>query len=993
MSVQLLTTKLYIPPVRPESVSRPRLVERLKAGLGRKLTLVSAPAGFGKTILLSECVRTCGQPVAWVSLDKGDNDPTRFWTYCITALQTIQAGLGEATLGLLRSSGITGATPLPSTESLLTGLINEIAEVPQPFALILDDFHVITAQPVHDGLTFLLDNLPPQMHVILAGRADPPWPLARLRARGEITELRAQDLRFTSEETAGFLNDAMALGLSPQDVAALEGQTEGWIVGLQMAALAIQTAIATQGRRWAGAGLPAADVSAFIKGFTGSHRFILDYLVEEVLQRQPENIQTFLLQTSILDRLCGPLCDAVVGRDQGSVTSDQEALPLPDHRSLITDHQSLLTDHRSLITDHQSLFPDSQSILEYLDHANLFVVPLDDERRWYRYHHLFAELLRSRLKQSQPDQMLALYRRASAWFEQNGLVPEAIECALAAGDVERVAHLVERNALATIYHRELATLMGWLKALPEEKVRSRPWLCIAHAWMLAFTGQFEAVEVRLRDAEQALAQEALPVVEERRVTGHVCALRAYPAAVQADVSQAAAFIRQALERLSDEDRMVRGFCTGLLGSVCRWSGDFAGAARAWTEACAIYQATDDRHGVVIAYGALAMLQIEQGQLHAADATSRDALQVIGEYARRGGRRLPVAGPIYARLSTLLREWNDVEGALRYARESLETSQQWGSPEGLTTGHVTLARALQAAGDADGARDAMEKARQVASQLSPWYSRLTAADQAQLWLAQGNLAAAAQWAASRGRELDLDGEISYLDHEEYIALARVLVAQGVQETRIGRIGRAAGAPQGTGEYQAPLDEALGLLERLLKTLETTEAFGRVLEILVLQALAWQARGEEKQALAALKRALLLAEPEGYVRTFVDEGPPLDVLLRKAAARGIAPAYVSTLLAALAAEEPGLDSGLNVEQSAICNPQSAIRNPQSAIIEPLSEREMDVLRLLATSLSTPEIADELFVTPNTVRSHVKSIYGKLGVHNRIEAIQRAEELGLL
>jgi len=981
MGVQLLTTKLYIPPVRPESVSRLRLVERLKAGLGRKLTLVSAPAGFGKTTLLSECVRTCGQPVAWVSLDKGDNDPTRFWTYCIAALQTIQADLGEATLALLRSSGITGATPLPPTESLLTGLINEIAEVPQPFTLILDDFHVITAQPVHDGLTFLLDNLPPHMHVVLAGRADPPWPLARLRARGEITELRAQDLRFTSEETADFLNDAMALGLSPQDVAVLEGQTEGWIVGLQMAALAIQTAISTQGRRWAGAGLPAADVSAFIKGFTGSHRFILDYLVEEVLQRQPENIQTFLLQTSILDRLCGPLCDAVLG----------------DWRLEVGDWKLEVGDgSQSPISNLQS-----QDILEYLDHANLFVVPLDDERRWYRYHHLFAELLRSRLKQSQPDQMLALYRRASAWLEQNGLVPEAIECALAAGDVERVAHLVERNALATIYHRELATLMGWLKALPEEMVRSRPWLCIAHAWMLAFAGQFEALEARVQDAEQALARQALPDAEARRITGHICALRSYPVAVRADEPQAAALIRQALEHLSDEDWMVRGFCTGLLGSVLRWSGDFAGAIRAWAEARDVYQATDDKYGAVGALGARAMLQIEQGQLHAADATSREALLLVGEHARRGGRRLPTAGPIYARLSTLLREWNDVEGALRYAREAVETSKQWGSAEGLVTGHLTLARALQAAGDADGARDAMQMAIQVASQLSPWYSRMTAADQARLWLAQGNLAAAAQWAASRGRELDLDEEIRYLDHEEYIALARVLIAQGVQETRIGRIGRAAGAPQGTGEHQALLDEALGLLERLLKTLETTGAMGRVLEILVLQALAWQARGEEEQALAALKRALLLAEPEGYVRTFVDEGPPLDVLLRKAAARGIAPAYVSTLLAAfsnLQLPTSNLQlptSNLQLPTSNLQLPTSNLQPPTSnlQLLEPLSEREMDVLRLLATSLSTPEIADELFVTPNTVRSHVKSIYSKLDAHNRMQAIQRAEELGLL
>ena len=987
MVTPLLTTKLYIPPVRPELVSRPRLIKRLNAGLHGRLTLISAPAGFGKTTLLSEWANqrmgesASGRRVAWVSLDKGDNDPTRFWSYFIAALQTIQVdaaetALGEAALETLRSStaAFAAAFANPNTpsliEALLSGLINEIAEIPldslrsggspRPFVLVLDDFHVITNQQIHAGITFLLDNLPPQMHLILASRADPPWPLARLRVRREMTELRGSDLRFTPEEAAAFLNHVMKLDLSPEDVAALEARTEGWITGLQMAAIAMQarlrqSPISMQERRRTQG---VHDVSRFIQDFTGSHRFVLDYLVEEVLNQQSSSIQEFLLKTSVLDHLTAPLCAAVTGSG------------------------------------------DSRTILTQLDQANLFVVPLDDERRWYRYHRLFADLLHSHLEQIQPDQVPALHLRASEWYEKNGLVAEAVGHALAAGDIQRVACLVEGNALATIYHGELTTLLGWLDALPQEVVHSRPWLCVAHAWILAVTGQFDAVEPLLQCAEDALAQSrppsyahdgfddvqraegpVLPVpstAEEgagegseattRHIAGHIAAIRAYAAAVRVDISRATELTRLALQYLPDEDWMVRSFATSLWGALLRWSGDFAAAARVWTELIAISQAADDNYGAVMALNALAALQIEQGQLHRAAATSRDALGLVGEYVRRGGRRLPFAGPVYARMSTLLRQWNDLEGAMLHAREALELSQQWGQAESLTTGYETLAKALQAIGDADGALSMMEKARQVASDLSPWYGAQLAALQARLWLAQGDVSAASRWAQQSG--LKFDDELSFLRYEEYITFARLLVAQAKQK------------PEGASGRKRSLNEALELSARLLEAAEAAGATGRAIEALVIQAMALRAQGEADQALTALERALSLAEPEGYVRIFINEGAPMGALLRQAVVRGIAVDYVGKLLAAFSAE---------VQRCRGAREQETDLSP--LLIERLSERELQVLRLLRTSLSSTEIAEELFIAPSTVRSHIKSIYGKLDVHSRREAVARARELDLL
>jgi LuxR family maltose regulon positive regulatory protein len=904
--LRLLTTKLYIPPVRPELVSRPRLIQRLNAHLDRKLTLISAPAGFGKTTLLSEWAASMDRPVAWVSLDKGDEELTRFWSYLITALQRMQPDIGATALLALRSR------QPPLMDPLLTGLINEIASMSQPFVLFLDDVHVIANQQIHDGLTFLLDNLPPQMHLILSSRSDPPWPLARLRARGEMTELRASDLRFSEHEAAAFLNEVMKLDLSADDVAKLEDRTEGWIVGLQMAALSMRS---------------RKDGSAFIAAFTGTHRFILDYLVEEVLDQQSPAIQEFLLQTSILERLTAPLCDAV------------------------TDGQ------------------DSQIILTELEQANLFLVPLDDERRWYRYHHLFADLLGSRLEQTQPDQVPTLHLRASEWYEENRLIPEAVQHALAAGDVKRAAHLVEGNALAMVDHGELTTLLGWLAALPEEVLRSRPWLCIAHAWALAFAGRLDAVEPKLEDAQKALPSEAeglrsvLRQTEGLRIAGHVAAIRAYVAALGGDMPHATALGRVALEHLPEEDLITRGFAAGLLSTTLRWSGDLVAATQAAAEAVAAAGATGDSLAALGALATAAALQSAQGQLHKAVATCWDVLALADQSLRRGGQRLPVAGEAHVLISTVLREWNDLQAALRHAREAVQLYERWGWAEGLAFGHRTLARALQAIGDIDGAREATHKARQAARDISPWFDAHEAAMEAKIRLALGDVAAASRWMQQSG--LRADGELHFRHLSRYVTLARVLIAQG------------------------GLDEASDLLARLLAMTEAAGARTALIQILVLQAIVLQAQGEMEEALTVLERALTLAEPEGYVRTFIDEGAPMGTLLRQAQARGIQSNYARKLLAAWEGETQD-QSPLRLTKTA---PPSLVHRPSSPLIEPLTERELEVLRLLPTRLSSTGIGEQLYVSVHTVRSHIKSIYAKLNVHRRIDAIQRAKDLGLL
>ena len=620
----LLQTKLHVPPVRSDPstglrarlVLRPRLVERLERGRNLKLTLISAPAGFGKTTLVAEWVRRLSEAgtadgIAWLSLDEDDNDLARFLVYVVATLSEIEATIGKGVLNQLRTSP-------PPAEEILTFLINVIATMPGPIILVLDDYHLIGDQAIHDALAFLLARLPRQMHLVIATREDPPLSLARLRARGQLTELRAMDLRFTPSEAAEFLNQVMGLALSAKDIAALEARTEGWIAGLQLAALALQGTISTRGQQ---------DVSGFIQSFTGSHRFVLDYLVEEVLERQPENIQTFLLQTAILDRLTAPLCDAVSGQDNG------------------------------------------QETLESLDRANLFIVPLDNERRWYRFHHLFADLLNQRLRQAQPELIPSLHQRASEWYEQNDLADEAIEHALQAGDRARAASLMEVQSDAAWRRGEHAKLRHWLDALPLEAVRAQPRLCVYHTWYLFAGGRQDEAEAALRACEEAMdagpdlltsttplaPRGLLSDLDRQMMRGRAAIIRAFIAAYIGDIPAIIHHARRALDYLPEQDLTWRRDAALALGDAQGFRGDLAAAYAARMEAAEASQAAGDDIFSLLAYLKVAITLREQGRLQRTIELCQEQL----EFASRSGLlHASVPGGFWAIWGEVLAELGD-----------------------------------------------------------------------------------------------------------------------------------------------------------------------------------------------------------------------------------------------------------------------------------------------------------------------------------------------
>jgi LuxR family maltose regulon positive regulatory protein len=907
------------------------LVQRLNAGQVRKLTLVSAPAGYGKTTLLSEWIYQGGDgvpslPVAWLSLDEGDSDPTRFLAYLIGAAQKIIPRVGE---GLLRA--LQSPEP-PPAEIVLTSLINELAAVPQDgsqcclLGLVLDDYHLVESQDVHDAVAFLLDSLPPPprgIHLVIATRKDPLLPLARWRAAAQMTEIRETDLRFTHQEATAFLTQMMGLELSNGDISALQSRTEGWITGLQLAALSMQ-------------GLDSAGAACFVSDFAGDDRHIVDYLVEEVLAHRPQGTKRFLLQTSILERMTGPLCDAVTEVEEGQAT------------------------------------------LEMLEQANLFVVPLDNRRQWYRYHHMFADLLRQRLRAMMGAERLAsLHLRASEWYEKNGYVSEAVHHAFAAGDLTRAANLIEQNARDMFARSELRTIMNWVDALPEDLVQARPWLCAFYAWALRLTGgQAEAVEARLRVSELALekSKASLPKDEARAVRGHIAAIRAYQALYREEISRSMELARQALDRLP-EATFARGLTALGLGWASRFTGDLVGASQAFVEARAASMASGNTYVAVTATCRLAYTEMMGGQLRQAVRSCREALQMA---AGTEGRRLPVAGYALVYLGIVYRELNNLEAAARHLVDGIDLCRQVGYIMDQVIGYATLARVLQAEQDRDGARQALQSAERLSQKMKGYvYARRWVDDcQVRLWSAQNRVSEIARW--TQETDLRVDDQVSFVRELEHIILARALVALGREH---------AGEPH--------LDDALDLLARLLEMAESRGWMGKAIEILVLQALAHRARGDTDQALAALERALSIAQPESYVRAFVDECPPLAPLLHEAAARRIAPDYARSLLAAFEGatkdEEPAPSPPKGRRTD--LQPPSFVPPPSSPLVEPLSERELEVLQLIAQGLSNREVAERLFLTVNTVKVHTRNIYGKLDVHSRTEAVARSRELGLL
>ena len=903
----LVTTKFHVP--RAGFVPRPRLLARLAQGMERGLTLVCTPAGFGKTTLLGDWARRSRRPTAWLSLDAGDNDPALFWRYVAAALDRVRPGVGEQVAMLLRGP------QQPPLEAVVTTVINELALLPDYVMLVLDDYHLIEASPVHESVAFVLDRLPPGLRLVLASRSAPPFPRARLRASGQLAELRAAELRFTLDETAAFVWKTTGLDLPAASIAALQDRTEGWVAGVQLAALSLQ-------------GRP--DPAGFIATFAGSNRYVLDYLTEEVLARQPEQVVRFLLETSVLERLSGPLCDAVTDATGG------------------------------------------QARLEALERANLFVVPLDEVRRWWRYHHLFADLLRVRLAQERPERVPELHRAAAAWHEGHGSADDAVRHALAAGEVDWAARLVERHVESLLRRSEGATLRRWLGGLPTETVRARARLCLAQAVTAVVGSRVEAIEPLLVDAERAFAASgdephepscgrALSVLAN--VPASIAFLRAELARLRGDAGRAVAFDQQALRHLGEPDWLLRSLVAWNLAMADWLRGRLEPAEHALAEVVAERQAAGEGYLAMRVCYDLGQVQRAQGRLDAALATYRRGL----EPANETGSQLSAAGILHVGMAEVLYEQDELAAALDHATQAVALCRQLAFTQSLATGLAILARIRHAQGDAAGALDAMGQAELI--ELSPEVVALlnpVPAWRAGLLLTRGELAEAARWANERG--LGVTDEPSYPREGEYLVLARVLLAE-----------------------QEP-NQALGLLERLHAQAVAEERTGSAIELGALRALALEAQGDHAASLTALAKALALAGPAGFVRVFVDHGSPMARLLDRLAAANragrvalpcaVPPDYLDRLARAF---KPG---GARAASRTDRNIAGLV-----ALVEPLSDRELEVLGLLAAGKSNQQIADELFVVLDTVKKHVGHILDKLGAANRTQAVARARMLRLL
>ena len=909
MSTPLLQTKLYLPPARPNLVPRPRLIERLDEGIrSAKLTLISAPAGSGKTTLLSEWVAAGDRSVAWLSLDKGDNDLVSFLTYLIAALRTINAGIGDDVLSVLQSPQV------PPLELLLTLLINDLSAAPMagshkgndkgcPYVLVLDDYHVIDAPSVHKSLEFLLDHLPPQLHLVILTREDPPLPLPRLLVQRQMTHIRAQDLRFTVDEVTQFFQHTVGLRLTTQEVAALESRTEGWIAGLQMAALTMQN---------------VEDTSAFIQAFTGDDRYVVDYLVTEVLARQPPHIQTFLLQTSVLPRFNASLCDTVRFGEAGS--------PAEPH--------------------------DGREILAQLERANLFVTPLDHRREWYRYHHLFADLLRYQLRvQEGETRVLGLHRRAARWFEQHGLVDDALFHYLAAKDTPAAASLVAAHAMLAFRRGEIHSAQKWLEALPEESIHASPRLCLDIAWLCAVRDDY----TRLVEFVSAM-EAALPGSDyenDPAFLGEWAALQAFTAFLLGETQTALTLGRQALDQLASQSGFVRGVINILLVDIYTTTdiGEVSQAVACGQEAMTASLSSSNITTSLYAADRLARALVLHGEYRAAEAVFLQALELVRE---RGLAYAPILEILDLKYAGVLYELNRLAEAEQLIRDGLSLSQKFGAPYSelwcrLLLRQVQLAQKNAADGVDPLATD--EALDALLHELLSHHSRPPAMDQfeayrAQLWAIEKQLPRAERWAQNAG--LTLGDEPSCGKIASYMALAHAHLASGEL-----------------------LPELLTLLEKMHQLASRKGHVQQIIQIGLLQALTLDKLDRFQDAQSALEECLVLAEPTGMTRTFLDHGFPLIRLLRQAEHP-----YATKLLATI---EPGILGG----------PASTPGEPT----ETLTEREIEVLHLFAAGLTNAAIARRLFVSQNTVKWYAKNIYQKLDVHSRAEALARAYEMNLL
>ena len=837
------------------------------------MTLVSASAGYGKTTLVSEWLHSVETKTAWLSLDKSDNDPARFLAYLIAALQQIDGSIGEKTRAMLQSP-----QPLPP-EIVLTALINEIAELSASFILVLDDYHVIESMPIHQQLAFLVENQPLQMHLVIVTREDPPLPLARLRARGQMTEIRQDDLRFSLEECVDFLQRMMGLSLSIENITALERRTEGWIAGLQLAALSLQ-GCDDHGENTA---------SSFIQAFTGNSHYVLEYLIEEVLDRQPVEEQDFLLKTSILDRFSGPLCDAVTGRTGSSL------------------------------------------LLDRLEHANLFIIPLDQSRTWYRYHQLFAELLRQRLRYASIASENELHRRASQWLAAQGHLPEAIQHTLAAADWEAAAALISSRTEYMLRGGELATLLGWLKALPEGSIFKLPQLCRDYGWALTLTAQLNAADPYLQRAEAG-------VQDNDALLGTILVAQAYNLRMRGEDTRAIGRARRALALLPLTDHLSRSLVALTLGLIHWNQGDFPQAEQAFLEVDRAAQQSHNHYARMTALTYLAMIQAIYGRLRRAAELCRELIQLGGSS--------PTVAPAWIELGAILYEWNDLEKADHHLKLGIELSQHSGNIVFFSEGLRTLAILQQRSGEAEAAQSNLQKSDQFISerQVTPITHLRHAACHVQLALAQNDLDTAEYWS----RQVTEPADSSLLYPRLDLTPSRLLLAQGEKAQAAERLSE-------------------------LFVLSSRAGWGSgALEVRSLQALA---AATPYEALHFLEDALNKAQPEGFIRTFVDKGPPMKALLERLKPQGgELKGYIQTILAAFG--EPGKTS-----------------QTQAELVEPLSGRELEVLNLVANGMSNGEIAERLIVSVGTVKTHVHNILEKLGVTSRTEAAARARDLQLV
>jgi LuxR family maltose regulon positive regulatory protein len=896
ISEELLQTKLQIPRRRTPAVVRSRLIARLNRAIESRLILISAPAGFGKTTLLTEWVASSHYPSTWLTLDEHDSELARFLAYFIAALQKVKASLGEAAPGLFNPPE---QFPLES----ITILINEINSIPDHFILILDDYHTIKNQRIHKALSFLIDNLPANMHPVIASRFDPPLNLARLRGRGQLTELRADDLRFTSQEIAEFLNQVMELNLNAEELALLDARSEGWIAGLQMAALTLKG---------------KSDTAGFIKAFSRSRRDMLDYLFEEVFEQQTADVQSFLLQTSILDRLSPSLCDAVSERK------------------------------------------DSDQILDKIERANLYVFPLDDELRWYRYHHLFKDLLQHSLSSTHPEMLPVLHRRASEWYEREDLFMLAITHALKGQDYDRAARLIERRAGEIEMQGEFTTYLGWMDSFPQSIIQMYPILILHRilAETLAAALPLEDVEARLQEVVKLDPQSHL-------IKGVGMVVRAVALGNQGDLSQNAEICRKALELIPPENTFWRGVAMSGLRQYWLLEGGVPAvptAIRLYNDAIDTGQKIGNVFIRVVAQRRLAESYIAAGCLHQAHNYYQEILEVAVD---RHGQLLPLASFGLFGLGMLHREWNELERALNYLKKGM-TLESGKLGRWQVDGIIELARTLQAMGDLVGASQYLRKARQLLSRFPRYrsYESIITAYEISLALEQEDMEKVSTWArefdpVGLARSFGIVGEIpvyipQYPARELHLlTLVRAYLAQNKPA------------------------EALKLLDALIKAAEKLSRAGTMLQAHILSALAYKALGEVEEALSHLKEALQAAEPEGYIRLFLDAGPAISSLLYEAVQQGITPTYTHRLITAFPVSES--------------LPQRA--DESIKMEEPLSDRELSVLILIAQGLSNKEIGERLHIETRTVKWHTGNILGKLGVQNRTHAVAKARELGIL